>query len=59
MELTRTIDKGQYKFEITISSKSEHAHSLITDNKDGISIQLGYLSNFISELVAQHKLTKK
>jgi hypothetical protein len=34
MEITKHIEIGEYRFEVTLRSKSTHAHSLMTDQRE-------------------------
>jgi hypothetical protein len=62
MKMTKIIEHGDYKFELTIESKSVHAHSLMSDMKDELT-DMTLASEFdettIVNLIVTHMDKKK
>lgn len=69
MKITKKIQIGDYSFELTLESKSVHAHSLMIDYKlddamedikDKLITGTSEQGHFdLTELVAKHKEEKK
>jgi len=63
MEITKHIEIGEYRFELTLKSKSTHAHSLMTDFKESLDSMITYMAddNITKNLpifISEHKVSK-
>lgn len=59
MKITKRIQIGDYSFELTLESKSVHAHSLMTDYVMPMNILEAKLYEWLHETIKQHKEDKK
>lgn len=62
MKISKTIEYGEYKFQVTIKSKSVHAHSLMSDYKNEIE-QMRFASPLsdmsLEDFIPLHMANKK
>jgi hypothetical protein len=66
-EINKLIEIGDYKFELTLKSKSVHAHSLMTDYNSLINSFIGEKGDaqeetfydYLYDITKQHKEIKK
>lgn len=58
MKIAKQILLGQYLFELTLESKSVHAHSLMTDYVMPMNLLEAKLYEWLHETIKQHKENK-
>lgn len=60
MIILKQIRSNLYDFDILLQSKSVHAHSLISDNKEVIEKRFeDFFKHFLEDLIEEHKELKK